>query len=58
MNGYRSHIFEHHTVPGGVAACWKRKGYLTEWDSWNELQKDRLRYDARRNGWRRRYWRG
>ena len=28
MNGYQSHIFEHHTVPGGVAACWKRKGYL------------------------------
>ncbi len=30
MNGYRSHIFEHHTVPGGVAACWKRKGYLID----------------------------
>lgn len=30
MNGYRSHIFEHHTVPGGVAACWKRKGYLVD----------------------------
>ena len=30
MNGYQSHIFEHHTVPGGVAACWKRKGYLID----------------------------
>jgi phytoene desaturase len=30
MNGYRSHIFEHHTVPGGVAACWKRQGYLID----------------------------
>jgi phytoene desaturase len=30
MNGYQSHIFEHHTVPGGVAATWKRKGYLID----------------------------
>ena len=30
MNGYRSHIFEHHTKPGGVAAAWKRKGYLID----------------------------
>jgi phytoene dehydrogenase-like protein len=30
MNGYRSHIFEHHRVPGGVAATWKRKGYLID----------------------------
>jgi len=30
MNGYRSQIFEHHTTPGGVAACWKRKGYLID----------------------------
>ncbi len=30
MNGYRSQIFEHHTAPGGVAACWKRKGYLID----------------------------
>ncbi len=22
MNGYLTHIFEHHTTPGGVAACW------------------------------------
>ena len=30
MNGYQSHIFEHHSVPGGVAATWKRKGYLID----------------------------
>jgi len=30
MNGYRSHIFEHHAVPGGVAATWKRKGYAID----------------------------
>jgi phytoene desaturase len=30
MNGYRSHIFEHHTAPGGVAACWKRQGYTID----------------------------
>ena len=30
MNGYQSHIFEHHAVPGGVAACWKRQGYLID----------------------------
>jgi phytoene dehydrogenase-like protein len=30
MNGYQSHIFEHHSVPGGVAAAWKRKGYLID----------------------------
>lgn len=30
MNGYRSHIFEHHTVPGGVATAWKRLGYLID----------------------------
>ena len=30
MNGYRSQVFEHDTVPGGVAACWKRKGYLID----------------------------
>jgi len=30
MNGYRSHIFEHHTVPGGVAATWKRQGYTID----------------------------
>jgi phytoene desaturase len=30
MNGYRSHIFEHHSQPGGVAAAWKRKQYLID----------------------------
>lgn len=27
MNGYRSQIFEMHTIPGGVCTGWKRKGY-------------------------------
>ena len=27
MNGYQSHIYEHHSVAGGVAASWKRKDY-------------------------------
>jgi phytoene dehydrogenase-like protein len=30
MNGYHTHILEHHTTPGGVAACWRRKGYLID----------------------------
>jgi len=30
MNGYRSHIFEHHSKPGGVAATWKRKDYTID----------------------------
>jgi len=30
MNGYRSRIFEHYSKPGGVAATWKRQGYLIE----------------------------
>jgi len=30
MNGYSSRVFEHHSAPGGVAACWKRKGYLID----------------------------
>ena len=30
MNGYRSHIFEHHSKPGGVAAAWRRKDYLID----------------------------
>lgn len=30
MNGYRTHIFEHHKKPGGVVAAWKRKGYLID----------------------------
>ncbi len=30
MNGYRSHIVEHHTQPGGVAAAWRRGDYLID----------------------------
>jgi len=30
MNGYHSRIFEHHSKPGGVAAAWKRQGYLVD----------------------------
>jgi phytoene dehydrogenase-like protein len=30
MNGYATHIFEHHTVPGGVAATWRRGEYTVE----------------------------
>jgi phytoene desaturase len=30
VNGYQSHIFEHHAVPGGVAAAWQRKDYLID----------------------------
>jgi len=30
MNGYRSRIYEHHSVPGGVAACWQRQDYLID----------------------------
>jgi len=28
MNGYRTHIFEHHSLPGGVVAAWRRGDYL------------------------------
>jgi phytoene dehydrogenase-like protein len=30
MNGYRVSIFEMHSLPGGLCAAWKRKGYT--WD--------------------------
>ena len=30
MNGYQTQIFEHHSIPGGVATCWKRKGYTID----------------------------
>jgi len=30
MNGYQSHIFEHHAAPGGVAAAWQREGYTID----------------------------
>ncbi len=30
MNGYRTHIFEQHSMPGGVCTSWKRKGYTID----------------------------
>ena len=27
MNGYRTHIFEMHTIPGGLCTSWTRQGY-------------------------------
>lgn len=30
MNGYRTRIFEHHGVPGGVVAAWKRQGFTID----------------------------
>ncbi len=30
MNGYKTHIFEHHTVPGGLCTAWRRKGYTID----------------------------
>ena len=30
MNGYRTHILEHHSEPGGVATAWKNSGYLID----------------------------
>ena len=30
MNGYRTQIFEHHKLPGGVCTAWKRKGYTID----------------------------
>jgi phytoene desaturase len=30
MNGYRTHIFEQHNLPGGVCTAWKRKGYTID----------------------------
>jgi len=28
MNGFDSHIFESHTIPGGLCTAWRREGYL------------------------------
>ena len=28
MNGYSVHVLEHHRTPGGVAAAWRKNGYL------------------------------
>ena len=30
MNGYRTHIVEHHSEPGGVATAWKNGDYLID----------------------------
>jgi 2-polyprenyl-6-methoxyphenol hydroxylase-like FAD-dependent oxidoreductase len=30
MNGYSTHIYEHNSKPGGVAAAWRRNGYLID----------------------------
>ncbi len=30
-NGYRTRMFEHHAVPGGVVTTWKRKGYTVNY---------------------------
>jgi len=30
MNGYRTQIFEMHTIPGGLCTSWKRKGYTID----------------------------
>jgi phytoene desaturase len=30
MNGYRAHIFEQHTQPGGACTAWKRHGYTVD----------------------------
>jgi phytoene dehydrogenase-like protein len=30
MNGFKSHTFEHHAVPGGAAAAWKRQEFLID----------------------------
>jgi phytoene dehydrogenase-like protein len=31
MNGYRSRIYEMHTVPGGLMTAWERKGYTIDY---------------------------
>ena len=30
MNGYKTKIFEMHTIPGGLCTSWKRKGYTID----------------------------
>ena len=30
MNGYKTHIFEMHNLPGGLCTSWKRKGYTID----------------------------
>ena len=31
MNGYRSHIYEMHSLPGGLMTAWERKGYTIDY---------------------------
>jgi phytoene dehydrogenase-like protein len=31
MNGYRSHIYEMHDLPGGLMTAWERKGYTIDY---------------------------
>ena len=30
MNGYRTQIYELHTLPGGLCTSWKREGYTID----------------------------
>ena len=30
MNGYKTHIFELHSVPGGLCTAWQRQGYTID----------------------------
>lgn len=30
MNGYKTHIFEHHSAPGGLCTAWQRNGYTID----------------------------
>ena len=30
MNGYRAHIYEMHTKPGGLCTAWTRNGYTID----------------------------
>jgi phytoene dehydrogenase-like protein len=30
MNGYQTHILEHHTLPGGLCTAWKREGFTID----------------------------
>ncbi len=30
MYGYQSHVFEMHTLPGGLCTSWQRKGYTID----------------------------
>jgi len=30
MNGYRSTIFEMHSLPGGLCTTWERKGFIND----------------------------